>query len=111
MEVQMVKTETFADRLRRLRLSAGLSAYALAKKSGVTKQALYRLESGKNEPTWLTVQLLAAALGLDCRAFLDPALQTPSAAPARPRGRPKKGAGHGVPAPAKKARTRKGARR
>jgi transcriptional regulator with XRE-family HTH domain len=59
---------TFAVRLRRLRETAGLTTYALAKKCGLTKQTLYRLELGDNEPTWQTVQLLA----VDCNAFVDP---------------------------------------
>jgi transcriptional regulator with XRE-family HTH domain len=104
MEVHAMVTETFAGRLRELRESAGLTTYALAKKCGLTKQALYRLESGSNEPTWQTVQLLAAGLGVDCTAFVDPSLQTPDAEPSRPRGRPRKA----EPAPRKKtARKRK----
>jgi transcriptional regulator with XRE-family HTH domain len=95
---------TFAERLRGLRENAGLSQYALAKKSGLTKQALSRLELGEREPTWQTVQLLAAALGVDCRAFVDPGLQPPPEEPARPRGRPRKDATTGAaPAPKKPA--------
>jgi transcriptional regulator with XRE-family HTH domain len=81
---------SFAGRLRELREQAGLTTYALAKKCGLTKQALYRLEEGTNEPTWQTVQLLAAALAVSCEAFVDPSLQPPASEPVRPRGRPKK---------------------
>jgi transcriptional regulator with XRE-family HTH domain len=81
----------FADRLKSLRESAGLSQYALAQRSGLTKQALSRLELGEREPTWATVQLLAAALGVDCREFVDPGLKPPAPEPPRPRGRPRKG--------------------
>ena len=95
-------SETFAGRLRELREAAGLTTYALAKRCGLTKQALYRLEEGSNEPTWQTVQRLASALGVDCTAFSDPTLQPPEAEPSRPRGRPTKGAGQGEPAPVKK---------
>jgi ParB-like chromosome segregation protein Spo0J len=56
----------------------------------LTKQALSRLELGEREPTWHTVRLLAAGLGVDCREFVDPSLQPPETEPARPRGRPKK---------------------
>lgn len=81
----------FAGRLRELREGAGLTTYALAKKCGLTKQALYRLEQGGNEPTWQTVQLLAVALGVSCEAFTDPTLQPPAETePPRPRGRPRK---------------------
>ncbi len=96
---------TFADRLRGLREKAGLTTYALAKKCGLTKQALYRLEQGSNEPTWQTVQLLAAALGVDCTAFVDPAVQPPDAEPAKLRGRPKKAAAPKPTGAAKKRRS------
>ena len=84
------KPRAFADRLRDLRERAGLSQYAVAKLSGLSKQALSRLELGDNEPTWATVQLLAAALGVDCRAFADPNVKPPPAAEPKPRGRPRK---------------------
>jgi transcriptional regulator with XRE-family HTH domain len=84
------KSNSFAARLQALREAAGLSQYALAKKSGLTKQAMSRLELGENEPTWQTVQLLAAALEVDCSAFVDPDLRLPEESPARPRGRPRK---------------------
>jgi transcriptional regulator with XRE-family HTH domain len=68
------KSLTFAERLRSLRESAGLSQYALAKRSGLSKQAISRLEFGVNEPVWSTVQLLSAALGVSCESFVDPVL-------------------------------------
>ena len=99
-------SETFAGRLCKLRERAGLTTYALAKKCGLSKQALYRLEEGKNEPAWQTVQLIAKALGLDCRAFVDPALVLPEDKPAASRGRPRKPA---EAPPAAKKRKGKGA--
>ncbi len=83
-------SEKFAGRLRELRETADMTTYALAKKCGLTKQALYRLEQGSSEPTWQTVQLLARALGVDCTAFIDPTLRPPEAELSRPRGRPRK---------------------
>jgi transcriptional regulator with XRE-family HTH domain len=88
---------TFAQRLQQLREEAGLSQYALAKKTGLTKQAVSRLELGQREPSWRTVQLLAAALGASCEAFTDPGLHLPEEKPPAPRGRPRKSA---VEAPA-----------
>jgi transcriptional regulator with XRE-family HTH domain len=88
----------FAQRLRKQREAAGLSQYALAKRSGLSKQALSNLEAGSREPTWQTVQLLAAALGVDCRSFVDPALKPPEAEPMKPRGRPRKDSGQSKPA-------------
>ena len=86
------QSNTFANRLRERREAAGLSQYALAKQSGLSKQALSQLEKGIREPTWQTVQLLAVALGVDCSAFVDPSLQPPDVEPAKPRGRPRKDA-------------------
>lgn len=81
---------SFAARLIQLRESAGLSQYELAKRAGLTRQTLSRLEMGESVPTWPTVQLLAVALGVSCEAFTDPNLQPPAEEPARPRGRPRK---------------------
>jgi transcriptional regulator with XRE-family HTH domain len=84
------RVSAFADRLRALREGAGLSQYALAKRSGLSKQALSNLELGNREPTWTTVQLLAVALGVNCEEFVDPNVRPPEQVPDRPRGRPRK---------------------
>ena len=96
----------FASKLRDAREAAGLSQYALAKRSGLSKQALSGLEAGIREPTWQTVQLLAVALGVSCETFVDPEMQPPegSDAPPRSRGRPRKeGAAEKKPAGKKPA--------
>jgi hypothetical protein len=69
---------------------------------GLSKQALCNLEAGNREPAWATVQLLALALGVDCRAFQDGALELPKAEATRPRGRPRN-----APAAPKKPTKRK----
>jgi transcriptional regulator with XRE-family HTH domain len=68
------KSPVFSERLRALREDAGLSQYALAKRAGLSKQAISRLELSMNEPVWSTVQLLSAALGISCESFVDPEL-------------------------------------
>jgi transcriptional regulator with XRE-family HTH domain len=84
----------FAGRLRTLRESAGLSQYALAKRAGLSKQGMSRLELGEREPTWVTVQRLAAALGVSFEAFADPDVarqaqnDEPPGVPGRPRKAP-----------------------
>jgi transcriptional regulator with XRE-family HTH domain len=104
-----MSSKSFADRLREAREAAGLSQYALAKRSGLSKQAVSNLELGEREPTWQTVQLLAVALGVDCTAFVDPSLQPPASEPARPRGRPTKTGVDAEALPAKKTtKKRKG---
>jgi transcriptional regulator with XRE-family HTH domain len=88
----------FADQLQRLLKEQGVSQYRLAQLSGITKQTLSRLVLGQQDPSWETVQRLAAALGVSCEQFTDPGLKEPPAAPKqRPRGRPKKVAA--MPAP------------
>ena len=65
-----------------------------------------KLEQGVNKPSWESVVALAAAPGVDCRAFLEEPAARPEAkpgrppkpatepgetpAPKRPRGRPRK---------------------
>lgn len=76
----MAKTTTFAERLRALREEAGLTMYALAKASGVSKQALSKIEAELvGEVSWTTVQRLAQALGAPFEAFADPLLTVPVA--------------------------------
>ncbi len=86
--------EAFKDRLKEAREEAGLTQYALAKRAGISKQAMNLLESGRNQPSWETVQRIAHALGLPCERFQDPALAKEAAGgeekPKRP-GRPKGG--------------------
>jgi transcriptional regulator with XRE-family HTH domain len=86
----MAAGQVFARRLGELREAAGLSQYELARRAGLTRQTLSRLEMGDSEPSWGTVQMLAAVLGVDCRAFADPSIKPPAIEPPRPRGRPKK---------------------
>jgi transcriptional regulator with XRE-family HTH domain len=82
----------FGERLAGLMTARGLTAYALAKRSGVTKQSLSKLLQGVHAPAWETVQRLALALGVGCAAFADPSLTLPPQAPPGNRGRPRKAA-------------------
>jgi len=89
----------FKERLRELREKAGLSQYALAALTGLSKQALSYLELGDREPGWDTVQRLALALGVDCRFFMDEGIVMPEPVPPGKPGRPRK-----APAAGKSAR-------
>jgi transcriptional regulator with XRE-family HTH domain len=64
----MKTQDTFARRLHLLRESAGLSIYALAQRSGVSRQFLGELERGAKEPSLDTARKIARALGhgLEC---------------------------------------------
>jgi transcriptional regulator with XRE-family HTH domain len=73
----------FSERLRRLRVAAGLSQEALAERAGLSAQAIGALETGKRRrPYPHTVAALADALGLTEmeRAALAEARVVPSAA-------------------------------
>jgi transcriptional regulator with XRE-family HTH domain len=61
----------FAERLKQLREAAGLTQPALAEKAGMNRFGIAKLEQGHREPTWATVQALAAALGVTCEAFAE----------------------------------------
>jgi transcriptional regulator with XRE-family HTH domain len=100
----MSQTTPFARRLRQLRDAAGLTQGQLAEKAGLHRQGIAKLEMGDREPAWGTVQALAKALGVTCSAFEEADAET--AKPSKPRGRPKKGASQGEPAPVKKRKRR-----
>jgi transcriptional regulator with XRE-family HTH domain len=77
----------FALRLKELREKAGLTQQELGLRADVHKLTVAKLEQGIREPSWATVQALAAALGVDCLAFTAaPAAGTKTAR----RGRPSK---------------------
>lgn len=59
----------FGARLKAVREAAGLTQDQLAERAGLYKFSIAKLEQGVREPTWSTVQVLAKALGVDCRAF------------------------------------------
>jgi len=67
---------TFGDRLRRLRLDAGLTQEALAERTGISSKAIGALERGdRRYPHSHTVAMLAAGLGVEISA-LDPPRRT-----------------------------------
>lgn len=59
--------DPLADRLHRLRLQAGLSAFALAKAAGTSPQNIYQIEKGITVPRIPMLRRLAAALGVPVR--------------------------------------------
>ncbi len=61
----------FAERLKRLRLEAGLTQVELARRSGMHKFGLAKIEQGISSPRWETVLALARALGVSVSAFTD----------------------------------------
>lgn len=57
------KADPFPARLRALMEARGLTAYRLAKESGVSATVIGRLLAGRTVPAWETAKALAAALG------------------------------------------------
>lgn len=86
------RRETFADRLRTLREAAGVTQYRLSQLSGVSKQTISRLELDETQPSWETVQALARGLGVEVTEFVTQPEEVLEPVPARPKGRPPKGA-------------------
>ena len=79
-------TSFFGARLKELRKTGGMTQPELAEKAGMSKGGIADLEQGINQPSWATVASLAKALGVDCRAFLQP----PADSEPQGRGRPSK---------------------
>jgi transcriptional regulator with XRE-family HTH domain len=61
----------FAAKLKAIRTRMGLTQEQLAEKAGLHLGAIFKLEQGRREPAWSTVQALCRALGVRCDEFLD----------------------------------------
>ena len=72
---------TFNERLKQLRDKAGLTQEALARAAGISVSAVSKLEQTAIDPSWSTVQALARALGVECKALKEEA----AAAEAKPK--------------------------
>jgi transcriptional regulator with XRE-family HTH domain len=57
-------TETFGQRLARLRDAAGLSQSAMARRIGVSQSAISQIEAGDRSPSYGMLVQLAEALGV-----------------------------------------------
>lgn len=66
-------TDSFGQKLKALRLRAGISQAELAEAAGMDRVSVVRLENGDVDPAWSTVRALAKALGVTCLAFDDDA--------------------------------------
>jgi transcriptional regulator with XRE-family HTH domain len=67
----MILRERMAKRLRRLRESRGLSQTALASKAGVSREYLWRLENGRQDPTLAVLEKLSKALRVKVSRLVD----------------------------------------
>jgi transcriptional regulator with XRE-family HTH domain len=85
----------FARRLRQLMREKGLTQYALAKRSGLSRQTVSYILGAGRDPVWSTVRRLARGLGVTVQDFdvgEPEGVPTPEqAAPGRPGRKAKKG--------------------
>jgi transcriptional regulator with XRE-family HTH domain len=61
---------TFGENVRHWRIAAGLTQTAAAKRSGMNRSYLSRLESGRHNPTLATLERLAKTLEVTPEYFL-----------------------------------------
>ena len=86
-------SRSFADKLKLALEGKGITAYALAGLADVTQSEISKLLLGKRQPSWKTVQKLAAALGVSCEVFADVDLEIAKEEPpakTEPKKKPKK---------------------
>lgn len=79
---------TLAERIRSALESRGWTAYVLARKAGLSHTTLARLLGGDGQPSWVTIQRIALALGVSTDALRDPGITLPDVeirGPGRPR--------------------------
>jgi transcriptional regulator with XRE-family HTH domain len=60
-----------AMKLKKEREAIGLTQVNVAKKARITRQYLYKLETGKADPTVAVLQRLAKALGVPVAVLLE----------------------------------------
>ncbi len=85
MTTTTIDTETFGERLRRLRMDRGYTLMSLAMRVGMTEACLRQLEAGRTrDPRLCDGMRLADALGADVRYLAfgegDPPPRTPDLA-------------------------------
>jgi transcriptional regulator with XRE-family HTH domain len=67
----MTAHKRFIMRLKQLRADRGMSQEALAKKAGISRVFVARLETGKQDPTLTTLTKLAKALKVKVGELLE----------------------------------------
>ena len=77
-----------AERVRELRAGQGLSLEALARKSGVSRSMISRVERGESSPTAVLLEKLAGGLGVMLASLFDPPAEAANGPVARRDGQP-----------------------
>lgn len=63
--------ESFGERLKRLRVEAGLTQMELAKKSGIAQKSISNWEMNDKEPKISSLRKLCKALGVPSSTFVE----------------------------------------
>lgn len=85
MQTTLMPTSSFfPQRLKELRLQAGLSQAALSELCGLGKDTVRQFENGRREPAFDTLVKLATGLGVSLAAF-DPPEEEEKPAPRKRR--------------------------
>jgi transcriptional regulator with XRE-family HTH domain len=104
-----MSSNSFGQKLKAMRTAAGLTQGELAEKAGMSKAGIADLEQGRNSPSWVSVQMLAKALGMDCNAFAADEEGDEGETTSARIGRPKKEVAEEKPAEKKpRAKSKKG---
>jgi transcriptional regulator with XRE-family HTH domain len=78
-------TENFGQALRQLRESVGIGLSEMARRTGLARSHLYRLEAGESQaPSTETLNALADALGVEAEDLYDLAWKTIGSGPGLP---------------------------
>ena len=68
--VEPLKSEDLCREIKRQREKVGLSREQLARRAGVSRVFIYKVEAGERMPSWQTLDRLAKALGVTVRVAL-----------------------------------------
>ncbi|MBQ4078474.1 helix-turn-helix transcriptional regulator [bacterium] len=63
--------EKISKKLKLERIKAGLTQEQLAEKSGLSRNSIQKIETGKVSPTVETLEKLALAFNMDFQTFID----------------------------------------
>ena len=67
--IKLYPREVRGSKLRDIRIKKGYRLIGLARKTGISREAIYRIEAGKSTPHRETLDKLATALGVEIEAF------------------------------------------
>ena len=69
---QLSPQRAFGERVRALRLAAGMTQEDLSERCGLFRTYMSRIETGKANPTLTMIHALADSLGVPVIAFFEP---------------------------------------